>query len=248
MLTCLLHLSQVKSLKFFFLNINTNMKIMQITEYKRPKVTGKITEPISTSVDQVMQQGLRYSCLVSAQLIPKLNELGWQKIGMGCFSVVFSKPNLPYVLKVNRRPDTAFQRYVELIQRFPNRHFPKIGDIKQINFHEKRYYIYTIEKLYKITSIPSEIGPDRVANFLEKITDYPDLPVTELLEDWRFSTREFKKWAASQPSLIKACQFLGHNAPHAGIDLHAGNIMQRRDGTIVIADPFAFYQGDPRED
>ena len=59
------------------------MKIMQITEYKRPKVTGKITEPISTSVDQVMQQGLRYSYLVSDQLIHKLNELGWQELGMG---------------------------------------------------------------------------------------------------------------------------------------------------------------------
>ena len=226
------------------------MRFSQILEYKRPKMAGAvnaITDPITDIVDQSLQ-GTMYPEDVAPNLVQTLKKLGWKNIGKGSFSLVFTKPNLPYVLKVNKQPDPAFLYFAKLSIDYPSRHFPKIGNMKKIEYENEPYYIYTIEKLYPITNVPGIVELFTFAQLLDNIARMPREPLERLLRITNGMNDKLQKWIRSHPGLINACQLIGKFKPAGIIDIHEDNIMKRRDGTIVVVDPYAFFGPRPGRD
>jgi len=152
----------------------------------------------------------------------------------GYYSTVYSNPKKSYVLKVNDRQDTAYAQYVSLIKKYNNKHFPKISDLKFIEVNGGRYYIYLIEKLDDVRSEMKHL-----ANVFSEIIDCPYSSLTF------FNTSHTQlDYLKQNPELVTALRIIGkfkHNIknPYISNDMHGGNIMQRKDGTIVITDPYA---------
>jgi len=44
----------------------------------------------------------------------------------------------------------GYEKYVDLIHKYRNKHFPRITDMKVLKIGRENYYVYLIEKLYKI--------------------------------------------------------------------------------------------------
>ena len=211
------------------------MRFRQIVEYKRPSGGGKGAQnAITPDVEAAVNHSVQALC-IGDQLRHQFYELGWEALSEGHFSIVFTKPNLPYVLKVNQQSDKPFQHFVELSKRYPNRHFPKISAVKQIEYDEETFYIYTIEKLNKIKT---SFDLYRFADTIEKIAIAPDLYLETILNNVRRISEEEKQWFRDHPGLVKAARLVGKEKQWTTIDIHDENIMQRKDGTIVIIDPY----------
>ena len=71
---------------------------------------------------------------------------------MRSFSSVYENDKKNFVLKVTNRPDPEYQRYVDVIKKFDNKHFPKISNMKKLDINCRDYYVYAIEKLKTIHS------------------------------------------------------------------------------------------------
>ena len=166
----------------------------------------------------------------------KMAEMGWTKVvTMGGYSDVFIKPNEPYVLKINKRPDEAFAHFADIAMAYPNIHFPKIGNVRQITYDNRIYYIYAIEKLNNIANEGEAIEISMFcSNFVggEHIKDSWWAP--QMVQQL---TRHFPKFAGQEKSLLVALNLLRRNRADYRIDIHFNNIM-KRDETIVIIDPF----------
>jgi hypothetical protein len=79
-----------------------------------------------------------------------MEKLGWIELDFGSFASVYGNKSKPYILKKLNDPDICYEAYVRLIHRHPNKHFPIISDMKKLRFNGNNYYVYLIEKLYKI--------------------------------------------------------------------------------------------------
>ena len=179
-------------------------------------------------------------------VIVKLKALGWEQYGTGAYSNVYANPKKNYVLKLNKTSDEGYENYVELIKQHPNPHFPKISAVKTLNVNNERYpcnlSLYLIEKLYKV---PYAKTTYYTASFYKVTTDYYKSLETLIEEDIRASSwsKQFNPTSIEllkeNPLLVKALQLIGEfkKAGH-GIDIHDNNYMQRKDGTIVITDPY----------
>ena len=60
----------------------------------------------------------------------KMKKLGWTFLSSGYFSSVFINPDKSYVIKMNNKQDRGFAKFVKIIKRNPNKHFPKISVLK----------------------------------------------------------------------------------------------------------------------
>ena len=203
---------------------------MKIIEFREKN--SKITEPISSAYTDYINKG-RYGP-PREELANKLSQLGWRRAGSGAFSDVFQNPAKSYVLKVNRDPDPAYQKFVNLAKKFPNKHFAKISDQKVITYQKEKFYIYAIEKLFKANNVIFLVLlADRVIFYWKKISKNRTLKSL----DFDQAQQDYLK---SHPSFYKALLILGKADPTGRfLDIHAGNIMQRKDGTVVIIDPYA---------
>jgi len=166
----------------------------------------------------------------------KLKKLGWRAVGAGSFSTVYENATSPYLLKVNKYPDVGYSTFAKIAQAHPNKHFPKIGKIKKYEYDDDTYYIYLIEKLKEI---PGSSGSD-IAQALSKVLWFPiGTPLA------RIFNKKTPKIFTKQPGLIQALNILNKATgigdgrdSDVSLDLHGENVMQRKDGTIVIIDPF----------
>ena len=168
-----------------------------------------------------------------------MEELGWIELDFGAYASVYGNKSKPYILKKLNEPDMGYETYVRLIHRHPNKHFPIISDMKKLRFNKDNYYVYLIEKLYRI--------PYRKGNQILKdiLNTYEDLLYLEGRMQTVISTYLGKsvrnngpsKFLRDNPSLIEAIYFLAHDS-YDDLDFHDENIMQRANGTIVITDPY----------
>lgn len=157
-------------------------------------------------------------------------ELGWEHPSSGRLSDVYTHPDKPYVLKINRKYDRAFAWFVMLTKKFPNPHFPKVGNMKLVKVGRYKYYIYLIEKLEFFQS-KSDIGiPTFVMNDILRNPYEANMYVQNL-------DSEYQKWLAARPKFLEALVIIGTNSHGYEEDLCVSNLMQRKDGTIVITDP-----------
>lgn len=194
----------------------------------------------------------------------KLEKLGWQRnyLSKGSYSMIYENPQEPrYIIKINQRRDSGFEWFAFLTKKFPNIHFPKIGNAKIITVDKTKYFVYAIEKLFKfeeavdITNIAqlcdhlidsSGVGVSAIKNLNTKdlvtyIEEYPkqfDYPA-RIVESFLFLLENYPSFESQFNTLINACNILAKNQRSFFNDIHDGNIMRRQDGTIVISDPFS---------
>ena len=169
-------------------------------------------------------------------LANKLETLGWNPIGMGAYARVFSHPKKKYVIKITSSQDDGYIEYVDLIKQHPNEHFPVISDLKSMKVGNYVYSIYLIEKLSTLRNIDSYNYASDVTEACYTVASWPSSDLKSLFD------RDVPKIFIEHPDLVEALKLLGHeidNHYNICLDLHAGNIMQRANGTIVITDPYA---------
>ena len=127
--------------------------------------------------------------------------------------------------------------FASLVRKYPSKHFPKIGNVKSFFLDGCSYQIYLMEKLEPLTCT---INGGRLAFMLEYLEAATDSYImTNIISRWP-DIGMLRDLLAKQPGLVKAMKvILDHNMGARCIDLHAANIMQRANGTVVIIDPYS---------
>lgn len=193
---------------------------MKINELNIPKSVVKSTAPIQKS-DDFDKNSDEHRTNKRLALNDILEKKGWTPIGDGAFSVVYENPKKSYVLKINVRPDPAFQHYVNLTKRFKNRHFPKISDVQEFKVGIDTYYVYLIEKLYG--------GYNPAKEWISRLNYEHDGEIRP----------QTKKYFDKNKELYRALMLIYKNIKPFHLDLHYDNILKRKDGTTVISDPYS---------
>ena len=181
---------------------------------------------------------------------------GIKFVGGGKYGQVFTHPSWDYVIKIFEN-DPEYMGFVNWVIAHPNKHFPKFvkKPLRMHKFHNRSknepplWYIVKIEKLYPITDKPLMeflvYELERCAetawkkhNGYEYIRDNPHYTQ-------RFPDGSMVKGATWEDVFEKFPWTEELGLAYAGMwdaelghpDIHSGNIMQRKDGTIVIIDP-----------
>jgi len=211
---------------------------MKIEELYRPKISNKLLAPANKFAASTTDL---YSY---KQMKKDFLKLGWKEIGIGMYAAVFANPNKSFVLKVVHMQDKGYEEYANLIKRHRNKHFPIISDRKKIEIRTAHnvnsVYVYMIEKLK-----PTGKASWTFAEVFDNIMHNPTIELDKLFTIYtKNKYRDVIEMLKNNPSLVKALRILGKNRWDSsmnyvcGIDMHSGNIMQRKDGTIVITDPY----------
>jgi len=189
----------------------------------------------------------RFDCnVVPGKVLHKdLTSLGWRFIAKGAFSAVYRKPAEPFVLKFNTRPDIGFALYARLIRKFNNTHFPVISDQKTIEVGEHRYFLYLVERLNKIPVRPAKKIVLWIKQCIRQgyFSEERD-PAAAIESIRREYSPLFAELLTQQPDMFRAIQILKqptNDMSYIGLDMHEGNIMQRKDGTIIFTDPYCNF-------
>lgn len=153
----------------------------------------------------------------------KLASIGWNRVGLGAYGIVFKNPKYPYVIKVFSDDPNYYTWFEFMRANQDNPHIPKIIGYRAIL--DDRALAIRLEKLYSI-----DIDQFKAVNEIDKRIQYSkgtsrEAEVLEFLEN---KYPEYSK-------LIALIKLLHEKTPW--LDLHADNVMQRSDGTIVITDP-----------
>jgi len=168
-------------------------------------------------------------------IIRYLRNNGWEFSGSGYYSHVYQRPDKNYVIKVNQEYDRSFAYFVFLTHKFPNTHFPVISNVKLLKDNDgDKFYVYIIEKLDKLEN--EEFMDNRYG--IENV--FKDIRRNRDIDEQRLSVRfpETYEYLQSNISLWKAIQIMGKYGK-GNVDIEYTNTMQRKDGTIVFADPFS---------
>ena len=184
----------------------------------------------------------------------KMEGLGWKYFKGGAYSSVFVNPNKNFVVKTTQNADRGYAHYVDLIKRSRNPHFPKISDKKKLlvpskpyeSWHgsmiqgpDEDYYIYLIEKLYPIDDDQTKTSlAITLSRWFDKVIRYPYMSLKSMSKTFSYEG-SIPEILLENKKLVQALRIVGNNRKNFVNDMHSGNIMKRKDGTIVITDPYA---------
>lgn len=183
-------------------------------------------------------------------LSSELRGLGWKFSGSGDYSDVYSHAHKDFIIKINRMQDNGFKYFEKLTKEFPNPHFPKFYEIKKM--YGASIYLYKIEKLEPLHSedgflffeILFSVRHATNAKTLRtglRMLENEGKTIEELshgcLTDRDIS--DFYKYLDHEPALEKAVDILLTHKRES-LDISFANIMERKDGTIVITDPYSW--------
>jgi hypothetical protein len=145
------------------------------------------------------------------------------------------------VLKLTLISDPGYNQYVKSIRSHLNKYFPKISDLKTLTVAGEDFGIYLIEKLAKIREPLDEIYAEIFRSMMEVGTGAITIQNTPAPQE--YSQRQWENIldkVLSNKELMTAMQLVVSWSKKSKfkIDMHRGNIMQRKDGTIVITDPY----------
>ena len=185
------------------------------------------------------------------QTIRWLRKNGFKQIGRGWFAVVFAKAGHNRVVKISTAQDDCWIAFAQYAQtKTNNPHLPKIPWIKRYQGDRhgiaQEFFITIIERLDPLND-----------QTIPRITDKGVLFGIMLFANLDFSTVDSIEDAYNnQPGLsmandpeiitkyrnhpfIKTVQEINRLPGDCTSDLHSGNLMIRKDGTVVITDPLA---------
>jgi hypothetical protein len=206
---------------------------MKLIEFNKPKLSDYASEYLADR-DNTYGSDSSYDYTYDKKFEHKMAELGWKFLDNGKFASVFFNPKKNYVVKLTFREDTGYARYVRVLQGNPNPHFPKISAVKTLTFGETNYYIYLIERLYPISN------KDRREYYRDSFQSILNFPKKSLKEIFRqHYDSPIPDILAENPKLVQALRIIGNNVENGWLDLHADNFMKRKDGTIVLTDPYS---------
>lgn len=147
-----------------------------------------------------------------------------QFIASGYFSSVWAIPGEPFkVLKISHRDEDACRYYMQWAKEHPSRHGP---NIERITYRENLMMV-TMERYYPLEDDPT-LPFDKSLACRENVPGHKVLCLghtpkhDDSLEQYCAQVRRV---------------FRGHK-----FDLHQANVMQTRDGTIIITDPVSFTE------
>ena len=184
-----------------------------------------------------------------------LTRAGYRRLGGGVESTAWGRADGP-VIKVimpNEGMNTdkamkSFLRFYRLTKKRPSKHWPRfqalrdeagrVSDFAEFTIDGKKYVQISMERL-------AELSPGE-SLIIEDMAD--SLAQGQSLKKWAFRNMDDYREQLPQdiqalepqlPSLWAAMQVAYRKTGGDYVwDLHGGNAMKRRDGTIVITDPF----------
>ena len=130
--------------------------------------------------------------------------------------------------------------FAKLTHSLNSKYLPRISDRKIIRIKNTSYYVYMIEKLVKADSKVCDIIRDYVELLVEINDVYTDPEEVQIDKQMLLKLdKSLKKY----PGLTQTIQQLVKIARKRHYDLsiwggYSPNILKRKDGTPVIADPF----------
>ena len=192
-----------------------------------------------------MCKALRKDCwgVQSALRHPLLE--GKKLIGRGVFSMVFEGTRKNTVLKMTV-DDIGYYAFNDWAVGCRHRHFPRIiqseGDIgsAKINGKDRSIYLFEMERLEKLTGEARKlarqvmnVGATASGKYHWKTGDDIRAMLTfgEMARD--------KSLPRSVRNAIQQLEEFCGNVPGGSVDLHMNNMMQRKNGDLVIIDPIA---------
>lgn len=177
----------------------------------------------------------RTSTQPAQELDEILSKMGWHHIVSGKYSAVFeSKRNKNFVLKINFQEDLGYDSYVDIIKDYQSIHFPVITDKHRLALNGMSYGVYLIEKLREIDYAEDADGLSW-KYLLKQVMYNPNKSMEDLFD---YMPDLYKQ----NPGLFEAAQYIGEHRKNYYLDIHEGNIMTRKDGTLVITDPYAIKE------
>jgi len=184
-----------------------------------------------------------------------LTRAGYRMLGGGAEATAWGREDGP-VIKVIMPSEgsgtdlamKSFLRFYKLTRKKPSLHWPRfqalrdeagrVSDFAEFTIDGKKYVQIGVERLAELSYGESEIIED-MANSIQQGWS---------LEKWAFRYMDWYKQEYPQeiralksqlPTLWAAMKTAyGKTGGNYLWDLHGGNAMKRRDGTIVITDPF----------
>ena len=198
-------------------------------------------------------------------------------LGVGCYSAAIlpKKKNANKVIKVGNTVDDPWLDFYERsVLRYPdNPYFPKVYDF-HIDY-DNDYYVAVVEKLNSVHDCPArnESLEELISQWckhgielhsLQSLSADHDVNTTRLHEAVNSiheifvhdSEPAYECNGECQPSIDSYDEEEGYNEDYDcecvdnnfNIDLHSGNFMYRKDGTIVINDPLCHSEMDDIDD
>lgn len=167
----------------------------------------------------------------------------------GTFGVVLSHPSWKHVLKLFAKDD-CYLHFVDYVLKHPNPHFPKVEKkpVQLTTFFKKsattpdKFYVVKMEKLEKLGKAELNLFDSMDSKIF--VETYKEAVKHDDVKGWvTHITKELK----IDPFLLK--KNLGFIKAYLEIedmelpascktDLHSENVMKRKDGTMVIIDPY----------
>ena len=175
------------------------------------------------------------------QLVDEFKKSGGEVLGYGSKSQTYSHPSWPYVLKVFSNNE-FFLKFARFAYAHPHSGFPKFyGPPQRVVPFFTRYntsakiYLTRTEKLYHVEK--------KFAQMVFYILNYPKEPSTavnltgnaKIQVDLR---NEFIKKHPEIEPLFEAKEILNKSGLPGAWDESADNLMKRKDGSLVLNDPF----------
>lgn len=179
----------------------------------------------------------------------ELEKHGIHSIGMGTYGEVFHKSSWDYVIKVFEN-DNAYHEYVNFCIQNPNPHYPKFIK-KPMNMHQFHTRLNKSNKMLQIVKMELLEPLDDLwySDNLANIIDLANKEIKEIVlynDDGELSeiynnidTLLTKVEKPQLKSLIAAGLKITNEFKSSLLDIHSENLMQRKDGTVVISDPLA---------
>ncbi len=203
----------------------------------------------------------------SAQIFAKLKSLGYERLGSGQDATVWSKDEASVIkiLMPSDKPDRAdngFLTFYNFCQAHPSVNLPKFVDIggahhSVFEINGTPYRQIAMEKLSAIKGDSVDEWMVWALSDLCKTTSHWKVVEQELKDPkfWvlhqgigaggliaaierRFERRPEAKQQFMELFNTMRLLFLAGKQVGLGWDLHTENVMQRKDGTLVIVDPF----------
>ena len=183
------------------------------------------------------------------KLVKELNQIGYKQIGQGQDAMVFRKDTthvIKYIFPVNVRElsdaTKMFLVFYKFCKENPSPHLPIFSNVNEVEVDGETLLQISMENLY-----PLKNGSDDqyiVWGLSDLAFDKtPWYQTKERLNNDRFWGQDGKKPDLSNienyRSLYLVMVSLARNIPKGILfDIHTENVMKRKDGTLVITDPW----------
>lgn len=155
-----------------------------------------------------------------------LKDAGYKPLGSGAFGSVFTHPNINYAVKLIKN-DPAYMRFVKYaLAHQQDPHLPK--------FRGKFMKIDALHFCVRMEMLEPIINARAVSDYINYYLRDPDILADEPYDSSVEGTQNFFKANTGLARTLDELTDINTDV----FDLHADNIMQRKDGTIVITDPF----------